>query len=95
MPELALPGARVLFSDRNGGVSEGPYESLNLGVLTDDDPQCVLENRRRAAATLGVEPERVAMGWQVHGTELASGTSRPPIRAMPARARACSGWTAT
>ena len=38
MPELALPGARVLFTDRNGGVSEGPYESLNLGVLTDDDP---------------------------------------------------------
>ena len=32
------PGARVLFSTRMGGVSEGPYESLNLGVLTDDDP---------------------------------------------------------
>ncbi len=88
MPELALPGARVLFTDRNGGVSEGPYRSLNLGVLTDDDPQCVLENRRRAAATLGVEPERVAMGWQVHGTELAT-WHEPP--ADPGYARPGAG----
>ena len=28
----------VIFSTRQGGVSEGPYESLNLGILTDDDP---------------------------------------------------------
>ena len=88
MPELALPGARVLFTDRNGGVSVGPYRSLNLGVLTDDDPRCVLENRRRAAATLGVEPERVAMGWQVHGTELAS-WHEPP--ADPGYARPGAG----
>ncbi|HVE68190.1 MAG TPA: laccase domain-containing protein, partial [Solirubrobacteraceae bacterium] len=33
-----LPGARVLFTTRRGGVSEGPYESLNLGRWTDDDP---------------------------------------------------------
>jgi hypothetical protein len=71
MPELALPGARVLFTDRTGGVSTGPYSSLNLGVLTDDDPDNVVENRRRAAGGLGVEPGRVAMGWQVHGTDLA------------------------
>ncbi len=77
MTELRLPGARVLFSDRNGGVSEGPYESLNLGVLTDDDPASVIENRRRAAARLAVEPERVAMGWQLHGTDLAEWDSPP------------------
>ena len=67
----------MIFSDRRGGVSEGPYESLNLGVLTDDDPANVVENRRRLAARLGVEPERVAMGWQVHGTELAEWDAPP------------------
>ena len=70
MIEVALPGARAVFSTRQGGVSEGPYESLNLGILTDDDPECVTENRRRAALVAGVAPPRVAMGWQVHGVEL-------------------------
>ena len=67
---MRLPGARVAFTTRQGGVSEGPYESLNLGILTDDSPDNVIENRRRAAAAAGVPPERVAMGWQVHGTAL-------------------------
>jgi YfiH family protein len=68
--ELRLPGARAVFSTRRGGVSEGPYESLNLGILTDDEPGRVAENRRRLAVGAGLGPERVAMGWQVHGTEL-------------------------
>ena len=65
-----LPGASVVFSTRAGGVSEGPYESLNLGILTEDDPERVQENRARLAAAAGVDPWRVAMGWQVHGTEV-------------------------
>lgn len=78
---LELPGARVLFSTRRGGVSEGPYESLNLGILTDDDPLRVAENRRRVAARAGVAAERVAMGWQVHGAELLEWHAPPPERA--------------
>jgi polyphenol oxidase len=78
---VRLPGATVTFTTREGGVSEGPYESLNLGILTDDDPANVTENRRRAAAEAGVEPERMAMGWQVHGTELREWTGPPPDRA--------------
>ena len=70
MIELALDGARVVFSTREGGISDGPYESLNLGILTDDDPERVRQNRHRLAAGVGVGPERVAMGWQVHGTDL-------------------------
>ncbi|HEY1597441.1 MAG TPA: polyphenol oxidase family protein [Thermoleophilaceae bacterium] len=70
MIELALPGARVAFTDRQGGVSSGPYDSLNLGILTDDDQQSVAENRRRLAAAIESAPERVAMGWQVHGDEI-------------------------
>jgi YfiH family protein len=66
--DVALPGARVAFSTREGGVSEGPYESLNLGILTDDDQDKVAENRARLAAAAGVE--KVAGVWQVHGTDV-------------------------
>ena len=78
MIELELPGARVTFSTRSGGVSRGPYESLNLGILTEDEPEHVRENRRRLAAAAGVEPEAVAMGWQVHGGELRDWEAPPP-----------------
>jgi purine-nucleoside/S-methyl-5'-thioadenosine phosphorylase / adenosine deaminase len=56
----------VAFSTRQGGVSEGPYESLNLGVLTDDSPENAQENRRRLCATVGADAERLAMNRQVH-----------------------------
>src|SRR5438270_4167422 len=78
--ELPLPGARVVFSTRNGGVSEGRYESLNLGILTGDDPAHVGENRRRLAERLDVGPERVAMGWQAHGAELQEWSGPPASR---------------
>lgn len=67
---LELPGARAMFSTRNGGVSEGPYRSLNLGILTDDEPERVTDNRGRLASEARLDPERVVMGWQVHGAEL-------------------------
>lgn len=78
---MRLPDANVLFTTRQGGVSEGPYTSLNLGILTSDDPARVTENRRRAAQQAGVPAERIAMGWQVHGTELREWTGPPPDRA--------------
>jgi polyphenol oxidase len=78
---VRLPGASVTFTTRRGGVSEGPYESLNLGILTDDDPARVTENRRRAAERAHVDAGRVAMGWQVHGAELREWTGPPPERA--------------
>jgi len=65
-----LPGAAVIFSTRQGGVSDGPYESLNLGILTDDEPERVSENRSILAREVGLERDRIAMGWQVHGTDL-------------------------
>jgi polyphenol oxidase len=67
---LELPGARAIFSTRQGGVSEGPYESLNLGFLTDDEPARVVQNRARLARAAGVDTDRFVMGWQVHGTDL-------------------------
>lgn len=59
-------GARAAFSSRQGGVSEGPYEGLNLGVLTGDDPGAVVENRTHLAAALGLDPARVVMSRQIH-----------------------------
>jgi YfiH family protein len=77
---VRLPNATVTFTTRQGGVSEGPYESLNLGILTDDDPARVTENRHRAAEHAGVRPDRMAMGWQVHGTELREWSEPPADR---------------
>jgi YfiH family protein len=63
--DLELPGACVRFTTRAGGVSTGPFQSLNLGLLTDDDPEAVAENRRRVA-----EADALAWGRQVHGTRV-------------------------
>jgi YfiH family protein len=77
-----LPGARALFSTRGGGVSQGPYASLNLGLLTDDDEAAVGENRRRLAAATGCPRERIVYGRQVHGATVRRATE-PPGRARP------------
>jgi polyphenol oxidase len=68
--EADLGGAHAAFSTRLGGVSEPPFDSLNLGILTDDDRESVEENRRRLARALGREPEQVVFALQVHGTRL-------------------------
>jgi YfiH family protein len=60
----------VGFSTRLGGVSEGPYASLNLGILTDDERSRVERNRERLAAAAGIDSGAIAMGWQVHGTDM-------------------------
>lgn len=62
-PLLDLPGVRHAFFTRKGGVSQGIYASLNVGVGSRDDPTAVAENRRRAAAQLGGE---LVTAYQVH-----------------------------
>jgi YfiH family protein len=64
-------GARAAFGTRLGGVSEAPFDRLNLGILTEDEPAAVLENRLRLARALGLEPGRIPIGLQVHGGDLA------------------------
>jgi polyphenol oxidase len=80
---IDLPGGRAYFSTRVGGVSEGPYSSLNLGILTDDAPEHVTENRRRLAEAIELDPGSIAMGWQVHGTELKQWDDAGPAYASP------------
>jgi polyphenol oxidase len=58
----------VVFSTRVGGVSEGAYESLNLGRMTGDDVERVDENRRLLCAEVGAVPERLALNRQIHST---------------------------
>lgn len=60
---LDLPGIRHAFFTRQGGVSEGLYESLNVGAGSNDDPIHVAENRRRATAHLG---GTLVTAYQVH-----------------------------
>lgn len=60
----------VVFSTREGGVSEGPYASLNLGRATADEPERVDENRRRLCAEAGAQPEALAMNYQHHSADV-------------------------
>jgi purine-nucleoside/S-methyl-5'-thioadenosine phosphorylase / adenosine deaminase len=62
------PGYAVVFSTREGGVSQGPYESLNLGRMTGDNVERVDENRRLLCAAIDADEERLALNRQVHST---------------------------
>ncbi|HYC78886.1 MAG TPA: peptidoglycan editing factor PgeF [Planctomycetota bacterium] len=64
-------GVRAAASTRAGGVSDGPFASLNLSPSTGDAPEAVAENRRRFAAAVGFRLERTAVPRQVHGDAVA------------------------
>jgi polyphenol oxidase len=67
-PALETSGADVAVTARDGGVSSGPYATLNLSLTVGDEPARVLENRRRLAAALDVSPGDFVFTRQVHGT---------------------------
>jgi YfiH family protein len=79
-----LPGTAALFTTRRGGVSTGPYASLNLGRLTADDGANVDENRIRVAAMTGAPRERFLYGRQVHGATVRRATEPPGPARRPA-----------
>ena len=62
---VELPGARGVFTTRRGGLSEGPYATLNLGRLTDDSPAAVERNRELLSAAIGLPLAGIR---QVHGS---------------------------
>jgi YfiH family protein len=82
--EAELPGARAAYSTRLGGVSEPPFDTLNLGRLTGDE--AVRENRHRLAAALELDPRNVLIGRQVHAADVVrhDGPTEPPAFAEPA-----------
>lgn len=59
--------ARHAFTTRQGGVSGGAYESLNLGENRGDKPENVRDNYRRLGAALGFDARRTVLARQVHG----------------------------
>lgn len=65
-----LTGYVAAFSTRKGGVSEGPYATLNLGLSTGDEDENVWTNRWIFAEALGFTPERLALAGQVHGDDV-------------------------
>ena len=71
----------VAFTTRVGGVSDGPYASLNLGRKTGDDVDRVDENRRRACAEIGADAARLALNYQVHSAVVHR--ARPGARGDP------------
>lgn len=64
-------GVRAFYSSRAGGFSAPPYDELNLGLLTDDDPVAVGRNRDRLTELTGIPRSRVLQGLQVHGADVA------------------------
>lgn len=77
----AVPGVRHAFFTRQGGVSKGVYDSLNVGVGSKDDPEAVQENRARAAAELGVELSHLLTCYQIHSS--AAVTAERPFAERP------------
>ena len=72
---VALDGPRGrvarAVTGRGGGVSAGPFATLNLGDHVGDDPAAVAANRATLAACVGVPAERLLVARQVHGTTVA------------------------
>jgi YfiH family protein len=87
LPGWQVPGVGALMSTREGGVSAGPYASLNLGRGVGDAPEAVAENRRRFAAALGGRPVWLR---QVHGTQVLHLTNATPEHP---EAPADAAWT--
>ncbi|HYZ46376.1 MAG TPA: laccase domain-containing protein, partial [Actinomycetota bacterium] len=69
-PEARAEGLLVCFSDRHGGVSSSPYDSLNLAATVGDAPEAVAHNRARVASEAGFDLADLALTRQVHGSSI-------------------------
>jgi YfiH family protein len=63
-------GYEIVFTTRLGGVSEGAFESLNLGRKSGDEVERVDENRRIACEAAGTDVEKLALNYQVHSNRV-------------------------
>lgn len=71
-------GVQAFVTDRTGGVSPAPFDSLNLGDHVGDDPANVQENRRRVADAIGVDASRLVIVNQVHGRDVINANQATP-----------------
>ena len=72
--DLDLPGIRHAFFTRPGGVSDGIYKGLNVGIGSNDERTNVVENRRRAAEHLGTPEHMLVNPYQVHSPDVVTVT---------------------
>ncbi len=77
---LARHGFLHGFSTRLGGVSVGPYASMNLGWTVGDDPRAVEENHQILAAEIGVDRSALRLATQVHGAAVLDTDAAPRDR---------------
>jgi len=75
-PRSSWKGVTAFCTTRFGGVSQAPYESLNLGLGSGDDSEQVLANRRLLSASLPSEPQWLK---QVHGARVELVDFRQPL----------------
>ena len=95
---LEAGGAAHGFSTRLGGVSQGMWSSLNLGVSRGDNPEHVRENYRRFFTAIGVDGKKLVTTNQVHGGKVRVADCIPvllydPVRRVAAAVHA--GWRGT
>ena len=88
---LSAPGIAHGFFGRQGGVSTGAYASLNCGPGSDDAPEAIAENRRRATAALAPDLQ-LASVYQIHSPKAVAVTR---VREMSERPQADAMVTAT
>lgn len=77
---LARHGFPHGFSTRLGGVSVGPYASMNLGWTVGDDPRAVEENHQLLAAAIGIDRSGLRLATQVHGASVLDTDAAPRDR---------------
>ncbi len=74
-PDWPAPaGIRACSTTRLGGISQPPYNSLNLGLHVDDKVDAVLTNRQRLTELAGLPTEPLWLE-QVHGTDVIDSTA--------------------
>lgn len=73
VPDWPAPArVRACVTTRSGGISQPPFDSLNLGDHVSDDPRAVAENRRRLQQALNCQPAWLS---QVHGIRVVQADS--------------------
>lgn len=85
-----LPGVRHGFLSRAGGVSAGIYAGLNCGLGSDDDRPHVIENRARAAQTVGTDDDKLRTLCQVHSASVVDAETMDPDEPPEADALVCT-----
>jgi len=70
IPEWLQSDINIAFTCRRGGVSQGIYESLNLGLHVGDKDELVIENRRRLLRQFDASLDQAVCCQQIHGNQV-------------------------